>query len=80
MRRALPLIAAVGLDLDSASAQLRAAGFSDIPYGYDGYGSPKKGAVVRLDPASGQVQIDTPMSPVLAGQQRLSGGGKVVRP
>jgi serine/threonine-protein kinase len=51
----------VGLDLSSAAATLQGAGFNDIPYVYDCYGSPNIGAVVNQSPTGGQVTVSTPV-------------------
>ena len=44
-----------------SSVSLQAAGFNDIPYVYDCFGSPDKGTVVNQEPSGGQVALATPI-------------------
>ncbi len=55
----IPLV--IGMDLDAAAASLQAAGFNDIPYVYDCFGSSDKGTVVNQEPSGGQVTLATPI-------------------
>jgi serine/threonine-protein kinase len=49
-----PIVPTVtGQSLDQAAANLRAAGFNDVPYVYDCYGSNNVNAVVSQSPAGG---------------------------
>ncbi len=43
----------IGMNLSNAAYTLKQAGFTNIPYLYDCYGSPDTGAVVRQSPAAG---------------------------
>ena len=49
------------MDLDTAAATLQAAGFNDIPYLYECFGSPDKGTVVNQEPSGAQVTWSTPI-------------------
>jgi serine/threonine-protein kinase len=51
----------VGLTLDAAAAQLNGAGFHNLPYDYNCYGSSKHGTVVTQTPSGGSVDPSTPI-------------------
>jgi hypothetical protein len=55
----IPLV--LGMDLDTAAATLQDAGFNDIPYLYECYGSPDILKVVNQQPVGGQVALATPI-------------------